>query len=366
MGDLQLNQLEEQIVKAAAPIARVAWEESDQGALPTIVYTPGVASAHFVCKTINDLAGKEIAVSVDADTPGWQRKEFLEDFGKRIRFIVNCQIYTEGLDVPLARCIVIARMTQSKSLYIQMAGRGGRPEAGIGELETVTERLEAIAKSSKPFFKLVDITGKAGKHSLVSAVDALSGKSVDEVVRKLADKILKSSPGTTLDEAVKLAKAEAAKKEAEEIARSAAKIAAAAAKAAVRTRRETFDPFARLGVEYDAAISDAEGNLVPEWLQQQPTPEQLLWLRENKLPEEGVTRGKCVLLQKQARQWKKAGLASFKQRRILARAKISVDVPSAVAQRVIGTLIEANWNASKVRGKIDRIISEGRTVGEEG
>lgn len=359
-GDLQLSQLEEQIIKATAPIARIAWEESEQGALPTLVYTPGVASAHMVCKSINDMAGKEVAVSVDADTPGWQREKYLEQFGHSIRFIVNCQIYTEGLDVPLARCIVIARLTESLSLYQQMAGRGGRPEAGIGELETVAERLEAIAKSKKPWFKLIDITGRAGKHSLVSAIDALSGKSVPNDIKRIASDILKSTPGAKLDEAIKLARAEAAKKEREEIERSQGKIALAASRAAVKSQRKTFDAFARLGnIETDS------NGIPPEWIDQQPTPEQLLWLRENKLAEEGVTRGKCAQLQRQARQWRKLGMASFKQRKILARSKLPVDIPSVVARRIIGTLIDAKWNTKRVKSTIDRILAEGREVGED-
>lgn len=360
-GDLQLNQLEEQIVNATAPIAHVAWEESEHGALPTIVYTPGVASAKSVCAAINDLAGKEVAVYVEADTPRSRREYILANFGKSIRFIVNCQIYTEGLDVPLARCIVIARLTESLSLYIQMAGRGGRPEAGIGELETVAERLAAIAQSSKPWFKLVDITGKAGKHSLVSAVNALSGKGISDVVKKIIERILDATPGATLDEATKLAKAEAAKKEREEIEASERKIAAAAASAKVMAGRGVFDAFSKK----DAGSAEAEG-IAPEWLTQQPTAEQLLWLRDNKIPEQDVTRGQCAKMQKQARQWKKAGLASFKQRRILERSLLPCDIPSSVAQRVIGVLIDARWNVKRVRPMLERIISEGRTVGEEG
>lgn len=360
-GDFQLTQLEEQIVNATAPIADISWEESEKGVLPAIVFTPGVASAHAVCKAINEKAGKEVAACIDAETPEYRRKEILSQFGTSVRIVVNCQVLTEGLDVPLARCIVIARLTASLSLYIQMAGRGGRPAAGIGELETKEERIDAIAASQKPWFKLVDITGKAGKHSLIGAVDALSGKAVTDVIRRDVERILEQSPGIKLDEATKLAKAEAAKKEAEEIRASEERIAKAAAVAEVRSKRESFDAFAKLGAE-----DLGDDGIPPEWLSSLPTADQLLWLRENKLSEEGVTRGQCAKLQKQAREWRKRGLASFKQRKVLERNKLPVDIPSAVAQRVIGKLIENNWNSKRARGAIDRIISEGRTVGEEG
>jgi superfamily II DNA or RNA helicase len=359
-GDLQLSQLEEQIVKATAPIADIAWEESEKGALSTLVYTPGVASAHSVCKAINEKAGKVVAVSVDADTDGWTRDRYLKAFGHTVRFIVNCQIYTEGLDVPLARCIVIARLTASLSLYQQMAGRGGRPAAGIGELETKEQRIEAIKASQKPWFKLVDITGKAGKHSLIGAVDALSGKAVSDDVKQIIDRIIEQSPGTKLDEATKLAKAEAAKKEAEEIRASEERIAKAAAAAEVRSKREEFDAFAK----NDEAVSN--DGIPPEWLSSLPTADQLLWLRDNKLSEEGVTRGHCAKLQKQAREWRKRGLCSFKRRAQLERFNLPVDVPEVVAKRLIDSIAQAGWKPWRAKKAIERILAEGRTVGEEG
>src|SRR6185436_9374594 len=121
-------------------------------------------------------------------------RQILASFGSTLRGITNCQIYTEGLDVPLARCIVIARITESLSLYQQMAGRGGRTQAGCSELATKEERHSAIANSEKPWFKLVDITGKAGRHALVTSVDALSGKDVSQVVKSIAERIIKLSP----------------------------------------------------------------------------------------------------------------------------------------------------------------------------
>lgn len=361
MGDLQLSQLEEQIIKASAPIARISWEESENGAFPTLVYTPGVASAHAVCKTINDIAGSTVAVSVDADTPGYVRKKILERFGKDIRFIVNCQIYTEGLDVPLARCIVIARLTESLSLYQQMAGRGGRPAEGIGQLETVQERLEAIAKSSKPYFKLVDITGKAGKHSLISAVDALSGKDVTPAIAKIVKQILKSQPGTRLDEATRQAKAEAARKEREEIERNAAKLAKVASIVEITTRRTEFDAFA---VDGDDSEFPADG-IPPEWLTLQPTAEQLQWLRENKL-DENVSRGQAAKLQRQARDWKRRGLASFRQRAVLKRYGIPENIASGMAGRILDALSQNDWKYHKAKATIKSILRNGRIVGEEG
>jgi ATP-dependent helicase IRC3 len=44
----------------------------------------------------------------------------------KIRVLCNCQVLTEGFDAPETACVIIARPTQSKGLYQQMAGRGLR------------------------------------------------------------------------------------------------------------------------------------------------------------------------------------------------------------------------------------------------
>jgi superfamily II DNA or RNA helicase len=44
--------------------------------------------------------------------------------------VVNCQILTEGWDMPEIACCVLARPTKSLGLYLQMAGRALRPAPG--------------------------------------------------------------------------------------------------------------------------------------------------------------------------------------------------------------------------------------------
>lgn len=366
-GDLKLSDLEKEIVEAAAPIAQIAWEESEQGELPSLIYTPGVASAQAVSRAWNVLAlskyGYDTSASVDQDTKAFVRREILANFGQRLRAIVNCLVYTEGLDVPQARNVVIARMTASISLYQQMGLRGARPEGWIGQLKTAAERIEAIAKSSKPWFKLVDITGKAGKHSLVTAAEALAGKGVPADVAKLAKEIIKKAPGIELDEAMRQAQIEKAKAEREESRVSAEKAAKASALAKVSSIRTSFDAFKRLGA--DVRIK-ADG-IKPAWLKQRPTPEQIYWMRDNKLAvDESLTRADVAKLQKQLKEWRRFGKASFKQRNVLAKFDLPVDVPLSVARRLINALAGNQWSGKLARKQTDRILSEGRTVGEEG
>jgi len=233
-GDLNLGGLEKEIAEAAAPIAHLSIEE--MGDRPTIIYTPGVASAHAVAATLNQWQAGS-ARAVDADTPPDERKQVLSAFDRgELQWIVNCGIYLEGLDVPNCRGIVIARPTKSEPLFIQMAGRGGRPEGWIGQLETRGERVAAIAASGKPNFVLLDITGHAGRHSLCSAA-TLAGKETP--AKELAE-ALAANPGIDLQSAAAQAKAT--------VARETKRIAEMAKAAEVSARRATFDLFNKYGI----------------------------------------------------------------------------------------------------------------------
>jgi len=64
---------------------------------------------------------------VTGDTPTRERAERLEGFKKgEFPALVNCGVFTEGTDIPNIDCILLARPTRSRSLLIQMIGRGMR------------------------------------------------------------------------------------------------------------------------------------------------------------------------------------------------------------------------------------------------
>lgn len=46
----------------------------------------------------------------------------------KIQILINVEMVTEGVDLPIAGCVTGARPTKSLTLYLQMAGRGGRPD----------------------------------------------------------------------------------------------------------------------------------------------------------------------------------------------------------------------------------------------
>ncbi len=67
------------------------------------------------------------AEAIYGDMPAFERAETLKRFQNGdISVLTNCQILTEGWNCPEVDCIIVAKPTESKGLFIQMAGRGLR------------------------------------------------------------------------------------------------------------------------------------------------------------------------------------------------------------------------------------------------
>lgn len=85
---------------------------------PCMIFAVDVAHAHALASVV------EGAVAVDGKTPTKRRQEIYDGFlSGAIPVLTNCELYTEGADFPNMRTVVMARPTQSQTLYIQMAGR---------------------------------------------------------------------------------------------------------------------------------------------------------------------------------------------------------------------------------------------------
>lgn len=75
------------------------------------------------------------AVHVDGKTRAVLRKRALEQLAAgEIDVLCSCDIFIEGLDVPSVKCIVLARPTESVTIYLQSVGRALRPWEGITAL----------------------------------------------------------------------------------------------------------------------------------------------------------------------------------------------------------------------------------------
>jgi len=78
-------------------------------------------------------------------------------------------VLTEGYDEPSADCIVIARPTRSRPLYVQMVGRGLRPFPDKDDL------------------LVLDVVGATQRHDLVTACTLFGVPSLEDGLREALD-----------------------------------------------------------------------------------------------------------------------------------------------------------------------------------
>jgi len=98
------------------------------------------------------------------------RTELVEQFKKgRIDVLTGVTILTEGFDYSDIGCILMARPTQSETLYIQMIGRGTRIKSD-----------KFKEKFNHNTCTILDFVDNAAKHSLVNCYELEKGKPIED------------------------------------------------------------------------------------------------------------------------------------------------------------------------------------------
>lgn len=98
-----------------------------------IIFVPTIADAHAMAATFSS-AGV-VAEAVDGEMPLEERRAILRRFRDgETTAVANAMVLTEGFDEPEVGCIIVARPTKSRPLYVQMIGRGTRLYPGKEDL----------------------------------------------------------------------------------------------------------------------------------------------------------------------------------------------------------------------------------------
>lgn len=137
-----------------------AWRLYSEGSR-AFVFCGRVADAHSWARAFRD-SGVRAAV-IEAATPRTERDEALALLARgTVRVVVNVNTMTEGVDVPEARTIILARSFGHVGGYLQAAGRGLRPS------------------KDKPDMILVDLVGASIRHGLPTddRTYSLSGRAI--------------------------------------------------------------------------------------------------------------------------------------------------------------------------------------------
>ena len=95
----------------------------------TILFAASVADSRKYLEEFRAVG--VVAEHVDGTTPDDERKAIFDGFrAGRIQLLCNVGVATEGTDLPIASCIILANPTRSLVLHHQMVGRGLRPNDG--------------------------------------------------------------------------------------------------------------------------------------------------------------------------------------------------------------------------------------------
>jgi ATP-dependent helicase IRC3 len=168
-GDFVDSELASVLLNANAPAHVVRAYREHAAGRKALVFTPTVQLAHDMAKAFQN-AGVA-AEALDGSTPDAERHDILARLHSGVTMVVcNCAVLTEGFDEPSVDCIIIARPTKSKPLYIQMVGRSTRIYPG------------------KPDCLILDVVGVTQRHSIMTAEEIfkldLSSKSVKEATEE--------------------------------------------------------------------------------------------------------------------------------------------------------------------------------------
>jgi len=185
-------------------------ELEGQTHIPTgqaIVFAAGVRHAHDLAHAFI-LAGIP-AAAVDGNTDKDLRRSLVEAFKQgQIKVLCNCGVFTEGFDAPNCDIILMARPTKSQSLYVQMMGRGTRPNCNIN-FPTVAERVLAIQQSDKKCVFVIDFVDNTKNNKLITAPTLVGlrpdfnskGKSLYGEIKEKMEKLQQENPTRPIKEA---------------------------------------------------------------------------------------------------------------------------------------------------------------------
>jgi len=124
-GDYVESELEQALVDANGVEVVVESLQKFAADRKSIIFVPGVQMAHQVAAALQE-AGVA-AAAIDGSMPLPERRELLAKLRSgELQAIANCMVLTEGFDEPSVNCIFVARPTRSRTLYVQMVGRGLR------------------------------------------------------------------------------------------------------------------------------------------------------------------------------------------------------------------------------------------------
>lgn len=282
---------------------------------------------------------------VTGKTPDEQRAELFRSFNDgSLQFLVNVGVATEGTDLPRCSVIGSCRPTKSASLMTQIIGRALRPFGADLSGESAAIRRTAIGESTKPYAEVLDFTGHAGKHKLVSPIDVLGGADLpEEVVAKAKELAEAAEASSSVDDYLEAAAAELEAEQQQRLAEAEAE-----RKRLEEMRRKVFfstqhtsrqvNPFDLLDIPPDTGLD-------PTKPIERATPKQVAALKRMGVPNpEMLYRQEAHRLLSRLIGNQRRNGPTFKQLQILAKFGYPTDgVTRSGASKIIDQLAANGW-----------------------
>jgi superfamily II DNA or RNA helicase len=162
-GDYSSGDLGRALEDALAPeaVAKAMVEHAPPGSRSTILFAPTKRAAQLFADALEG-QGYGVATLTDG-MPAQERREALAAFAAgQVQVLCNCMILTEGTDLPITSCVVIARPTRHKGLYVQMVGRALRLWPG---------KDDAL---------VLDVVGASARHGLSASIELFGEQGIDD------------------------------------------------------------------------------------------------------------------------------------------------------------------------------------------
>lgn len=158
------------------------WKSRTAGC-PTLAFCVDVQHAQDLAKVFADEGVPSTFVVGDTQLCP-DREERIRDFKSgKYQVVTNVMVLTAGFDYPAVACVINARPTKSKTVFLQQVGRGTRPVCNVN-FPTAEERIAAIDASSKKKCIILDITDNTKKHNLINTFTLDKDAPIEEKVFK--------------------------------------------------------------------------------------------------------------------------------------------------------------------------------------
>ena len=132
-GDYDKGQLETRMDRSSITGDIITHWQKLADNRPTLVFASGISHSMHIRDGFRQAGYR--AAHLDGNTPKDDRDEILRRFSSGdIEILSSCDVLSEGVDLPLCSCVVLARPTKSIVKYKQQIGRGMRPFPGKEDL----------------------------------------------------------------------------------------------------------------------------------------------------------------------------------------------------------------------------------------